>query len=156
MDVFYDTAVVAETNDVVRVMNYDMYYAGGRSGDFPGRPDCSGMGPTSTQPWAAMSMAWWAERVPKSKLVMGLPAYSNDYSSKPGFGGGNGTQSPIGPPWSPESAPRNGKLETVWDFFQQIYIHLYDRGDGTGPRIRYGTDVESTKAHLKTATAQGI
>lgn len=156
VDVFYDTAVMAETNDLVRVMNYDMYYVGGRSGDFPGRPDCYGMGPTSTQPWAAMSMTWWSKRVPKSKLVMGLPAYSNDYSSKPGFGGGNGTQASIGPPWEQGNAPKNGQLEAVWDFFQQIYLYLYDAGDGNGPRIRYGTEAESTKAHLRTAIAKEI
>jgi len=53
--------VVGETNDVVRVMNYDMYYVGGRGiAAIAARPDCEGMGPTSTTPWAANSMAWWA------------------------------------------------------------------------------------------------
>lgn len=106
--VYYDPAVVAETNDVVRVMNYDMFYVGGRGvAAIAGRPDCEGMGPTSTVrpirfhvhirifirdcmwlqvPWAKASMEWWAARVPIEKLVMGLPAYSNDYSALPGWG----------------------------------------------------------------------
>jgi spore germination protein YaaH len=42
--VFYDPAVVGAANDVVRVMNYDMYYVGGRgmSGPITSRPDCVG------------------------------------------------------------------------------------------------------------------
>jgi hypothetical protein len=81
----------------------DMYYVGGRgNAAIAARPDCAGMGPTSTTPWAEMSMQWWAARVPKEKLVMGLPAYSNDYSALPGWGGGNGTQAGVGPPTSAE------------------------------------------------------
>ena len=68
----------------------------------PDRGDCAGMGPTSTTPWAEFSMRWWADRVPKEKLVMGLPAYSNDYSALPGWGGGNGTQAGVGPPAATE------------------------------------------------------
>ena len=103
ISVYYDPAVVAETNDVVRVMNYDMYYVGGRGvPSIASRPDCAGMGPTSTTPWAEFSMRWWADRVPKEKLVMGLPAYSNDYSALPGWGGGNGTQAGVGPPAATE------------------------------------------------------
>ena len=74
VDVFYDPAAINETCDVIRVMNYDMYWVGGRGvPSLAGRPDCVGAGPTSTQPWARQSMEWWAARVsPPSKLVMGL------------------------------------------------------------------------------------
>eukprot|EP00658_Telonema_sp_P-2_P065154 TRINITY_DN54476_c0_g1_i1.p1 TRINITY_DN54476_c0_g1~~TRINITY_DN54476_c0_g1_i1.p1 ORF type:complete len:316 (+),score=63.59 TRINITY_DN54476_c0_g1_i1:234-1181(+) len=88
VDVYYDPQVIGETNDVVRVMNYDMFYVGGRGVlSLRSRPDCAGMGPTSTQQWAKFSMEWWLQYIPKSKLVMGLPSYSNDYSALPGFGG---------------------------------------------------------------------
>jgi GH18 family chitinase len=46
VSVFYDPAVLAATNDVVRVMNYDMYYVGGRGvPEIASRPDCEGRGP---------------------------------------------------------------------------------------------------------------
>ena len=97
--------VIGETNDMVRVMNYDMYipatprtdltarpdryYAGGRGAMAnSSRPDCYGMGPTSTAPWAAMGMQWWLGQVPTHKLVMGIPAYSNDYPAAAGGGPG--------------------------------------------------------------------
>ena len=111
-----------------------MYYVGGRgNAAIAARPDCAGMGPTSTTPWAEASMQWWAARVPKEKLVMGLPAYSNDYSALPGWGGGNGSQAGVGPPTSAEpmcNASKSGggnasggcsNVEAIWDFFSQIY-----------------------------------
>ena len=70
----------------------DMYYGpgaetigGGRASPDQGRgvnsswpngnrPDCGGIGPTSSQPWARAAMTWWAQHVPLSKLVMGLPS----------------------------------------------------------------------------------
>ena len=107
------------------------YYVGGRGvSAIASRPDCAGMGPTSTTPWAASSMEWWAARVPKEKLVMGLPAYSNDYSALPGWGGGNGTQAGVGPPAStepmcnstaPGAALDCSGIEPIWEFFSQIY-----------------------------------
>lgn len=53
VSVYCDTAVVADTNDILRVMNNDLYYVGGRGVPaIASRPDCEGMGPSSTQPWA--------------------------------------------------------------------------------------------------------
>ena len=37
-------------------------------------------------------MEWWLARVSREKIVMGLPAYSNDYCSLPHYGGANGTR----------------------------------------------------------------
>ena len=102
----------------------DMYYVGGRgNAAIAARPDCAGMGPTSTTPWAEMSMQWWAARVPKEKLVMGLPAYSNDYSALPGWGGGNGTQAGVGPPTSAEDMCN----ATLTPNATQVRIHLSTR-----------------------------
>ena len=112
------------------------------------RPDCYGMGPTSTAPWASMSMQWWLARVPHEKLVMGLPAYSNDYPSAPGSG--PGFQSPVGPPEGPPA-----DLEVIWDYFSQINTYRYTGSDRVA-RVRYGTEVESTKAHLRTADVLGL
>merc|ERR1712216_1009305 len=112
---FYDPKVMGETNDVVRVMNYDMFYAGGRGPMAnSSRPDCYGMGPTSSAPWAAASMQWWIAAVPKSKLVMGLPGYSNDYCSlQYKYCDGPGYQAGTGPPDSDD-------VEVIWDYFNQI------------------------------------
>ena len=155
--VFYDPAVLNETCDVVRVMNYDMYWVGGRGvASLASRPDCAGVGPTSTQPWAKQSMEWWIARVDSDKLVMGLPAYSNDYCSLPHYGGGNGTQVyRAGPPTVPKEA-LPGSVESVWQFYDQIYVHRYIDAKTKQPRIRYGTDVRSTQAHLRTADELGL
>ena len=102
-------------------------------------------------------MEWWAARItPASKLVMGLPAYANDYCSLPHWGGGNGTQIyRAGPPEVPHEALA-GSVETRWQFFEQIYVHLYLSAKTGQPRVRYGTDERSTRAHLKTADALGV
>ena len=157
IEVFYDPSVLNETMDVVRVMNYDMYWVGGRGvTSLADRPDCVGAGPTSTQPWAKQSMQWWLARVARAKLVMGLPAYSNDYCSLPHYGGGNGTQIyRAGPPTVPDEA-KEGSVETTWQFFEQIYVHRYTSAVSGQPRIRYGTDERSTRAHLATADELGV
>ena len=73
-------------------------------------------------------MEWWAARVtPASKLVMGLPAYANDYSALPHWGGDNGTQiyrGGGGAPAVPGEA-EEGSVETTWQYFEQIYVHRY-------------------------------
>ena len=112
-------------------------------------------------------MQWWiSQGVPKSKLVMGLPSYSNDYSALPNHGGGNGTQAGSGPPTAgPCSCPSDGcpgpchrsvgKVEALWEYFSQIFIYMYTDTSGS-PRIRYGTEIESTRSQLRTATKLGI
>ena len=158
ISVFYDPEAINATCDVVRVMNYDMYYVGGRGvTSLASRPDCEGVGPTSTVPWAKFSMQWWMERVSVDKLVMGLPAYSNDYSGLPHYGGGNGTQQGVGPPVEGvEAVP--GTVETTWQYFDQINVHRYNdaRVPSHPPRIRYGTDARSTQSHLQTAATLQI
>ena len=102
------------------------------------------MGPASTQPWAEFSMKWWlAQGIPKEKLVMGIPAYSNDYSALPCMIenatvaekiGCNGSQGAAGPPTDREpmcngwrkggnatEGKRCGPVEPIWNFFDQIY-----------------------------------
>ena len=105
--------------------------------------------------------------MPAHKLVMGIPAYSNDYSALPGHGGGNGSQAGVGPPASSEMmcggngthAADDGRrclgVETIWEYFDQINTYMYTDAAGS-PRIRYGTEVKSTLAHLRTATALAL
>ena len=156
--VFYDPTVLGEVVDVIRVMNYDMYSAAAR-GTNSTRPDCFGMGPTSTAPWAEASMRWWQARVPSAKLVMALPAYSNDYSALPLHGGANGTQAGIGPPSASEPMCKGGNgctnVEALWEYSSQIFMYLYLDSHGL-PRIRYGTEVNSTRAHIRTAAKLGL
>jgi spore germination protein YaaH len=99
-------------------------------------------------------MRWWLQYVPVAKLVMGIPAYSNDYSALPGHGGGNGTQAGVGPPLEAELQVGT-TVETIWEFFDQIFTYMYTDQKGS-PRIRYGTEVNSTSAHLRTATQLSI
>ena len=47
-------------------------------------------------------------------------------------------------------------FESVWLFFDQIYVHRYTDAKTKQPRIRYGTDARSTQAHLLTANDLGI
>ena len=129
---FYDPAVVAAKVDLVRVMKYDMYYGPGadtigggwvdggagtnRTWPSGNRPDCGGIGPTSTQPWARAAMTFWAKYVPLDKLVMGLPSYANDYKIAPGQVGSAAGLA------LPDNATQ---VEYFWDFFNGIFWIRY-------------------------------
>jgi|EP01047_Picozoa_sp_COSAG01_P070044 hypothetical protein len=43
------------------------------------------------------------------------------------------------------------RVEAIWEYFDQIYMYLYADSGGS-PRVRYGTEANSTVAHLRTAT----
>ncbi|MFC1739634.1 glycosyl hydrolase family 18 protein [Planctomycetota bacterium] len=140
---WYDPKVIGRTCDMVRVMCYDMYYAPGKGNEeLMDRGDCQGIGPTSTSPWAREAMQFWLRYVPSEKLIMGLPAYSNDYDLAPN---GKGTQ---------VEAPRpNSSVAKVFDKtwlpYEQInmYRYLDDQGH---LHIFYASDTKSTVAHLET------
>jgi spore germination protein YaaH len=140
---FYDPWIVAQTCDLVRVMCYDLYWAPGW-GDptLAARPDTQGMGPTSSFPWAKAALAFWLDRVPQRKLIMGLPAYSNDYIVSPGA---KGTQVYAPVPDAQGSNPRK-----AWLWWERLFVYTYAGQDGAA-HIFYASDAESTKAHLETA-----
>ncbi len=141
--IFYDPKVVAETCDMIRVMCYDMYWAPGR-GDpkMADRPDTQGIGPTSSYPWAREAMRFWVQQAPREKLIMGLPAYSNDYDLSPK---GKGKQVYGSAP--PVPAP--AQLEKAWQWYERLPVSVYT--DPAGARhVFYGSDPESTRAHLET------
>lgn len=129
---FYDPKVIAETCDLVRVMCYDMHYA-------PDRAD--GIGPTSDYSWTKEGMVNWAKYVPVNKLVMALPAYSNDYTMTAG-GGGKQVYAAV-----PDSV--NGTLQPpLWQPYERLNIYLYnDFNDRT--HLFYASDWKSIKSLLE-------
>ena len=139
---FYDPKVVAETCDLIRVMCYDFYWAPGR-GDpkMADRPDTQGIGPTSSYPWAKAAMSFWLDQAPREKLIMGLPAYSNDYALSLK---GKGQQVYASKP----QVSAGTTMEKAWLWYERLPVYLYmDRGT---PHLFYASDAESTKAHLET------
>ena len=141
--VFYDPQVVAETCDLVRVMCYDLYWAPGR-GDpkLADRPDTQGIGPTSNYPWANAAMRFWLQQVPREKLIMGLPAYSNDYALSLK---GRGQQVYASRP----QVPAQTLIEKAWLWYERLPVYLYADQGGV-PHLFYASDAESTRAHLET------
>lgn len=141
--IFYDPKVVAETCDMIRVMCYDLYWAPGR-GDpkMAARADTQGIGPTSNHPWARDAMRFWLANAPREKLIMGLPAYSNDYALSPT---GRGKQVYNSVPASPAGRP----AQKAWLWYERLPVYVYYEPDGT-PHIFYASDAESTRAHLET------
>ncbi len=141
--VFYDPKVVAETCDLIRVMCYDLYWAPGK-GDpkLVDRPDTQGIGPTSSFPWARAAMLFWLKQAPREKLIMGLPAYSNDYALSLK---GKGQQVYASRPQVPDQAP----MDKAWLWYERLPIYLYTGRDGA-PHLFYASDADSTGAHLET------
>jgi hypothetical protein len=137
---FYDPKVVGETCDLIRVMCYDMYWAPGWANPkFKNHPDALGMGPTSTYLWARAGMRFWLGKAPRKKLVMGLPAYSNDYALSPK---GGGKQVYASKPQIQE------ETQKAWLWYDRLSMYLYM--ENAVPHIFYASDAESTKAHLDT------
>ena len=131
---FYDTDVIGEACDEVRVMCYDMRFA-----------PHTWFGPTSTKPWAREVMVFWQDNIPGEKLIMGLPAYCNDYDATPGSE--NGRQGPAG---SPACWPGAQDVESVWLDYERVHVCRY-RDEKGGTRLCFATDADSTRAHLQTA-----
>ena len=130
---FHEPAVLGEACDEVRVMCYDMYLAHG-----------IWYGPTSTRLWARSGMMFWLEHVPREKLIMALPAYSNDYGLMPGCGYGRQQGCD-----SPEALPGTHDVEKLWLPYDRIHVYRYLDGEGK-PRLFFASDGESTRAHLET------
>ena len=145
---WWDPVTSADAVDVVRVMNYDMFYGGGINqacGNAGSRPDCYGFGPTSAAPWAKSCMEYWRAVIPREKMVMNIPAYANQYSMLPGGTGGAAGL----------ALPANAThVEKSWNYFYQLHEYRYLL-NGV-PHLLYATDTESTAAHLRTASELGI
>lgn len=146
---FYDVEVVASTCDLVRVMCYDMYFAAGKSDkSLMNRDDCQGIGATSTYPFVKDAMLFWAKYVPNEKLVMGLPAYSNDYEMTIG---GKGKQV-----YGSVPVNQQGVLPPpTWLWYEKINIYVYKDAD-KNVHLFYASDDKSTQALLDLATELDI
>jgi len=138
---FYDPTVVGQTCDLVRVMCYDLYWAPGK-GQGTDRDDARGIGPTSNYPWARTAMEFWLKRVPREKLVMGLPAYSNDYVVTPA-GKGQQVYKP-----RPETASGT-EVARSWLWYEKLNLYLF-RDPSGDPHAFYASDARSTAEHLRT------
>lgn len=140
--IFYNPKVVAQTCDLVRVMCYDMYFAPGRSDKKAlTRDDCQGIGPTSNYPWTKEAMTYWMKYVPKEKLIMALPAYSNDYTMTV-----NGTGKQV---YATVPDSVKGTLQPpIWLWYEKLNIYLYDDVKGIN-HLFYASDQKSTKALLE-------
>jgi len=146
---FYDPVVIGKNCDMVRVMCYDMYYASGKGDkDLMDRADCQGIGPTSTAPWARDAMEFWFKSVPRKKLIMGLPAYSNDYDMMP-----NGRGSQVTAP-KPRIAG-DKTVEKIWLPYEKIHVYRYLDDKGR-PHSFFASDARSTEAHLETVDELGL
>jgi hypothetical protein len=128
---FYDALVVGQVCDQVRVMCYDLHWA-----------PAATFGPTSTAPWAKEAMRFWLRYVPREKLIMGLPAYSNDYSISPN---GKGVQVYQAKPRTSASSPAT----SIWLPYEKVRVYRFLDGEGR-PHVFFASDEASTKAHLKT------
>ncbi len=138
---FCDPKVVAKTCDLIRVMCYDMYWAPGWADPkFKNHPDALGMGPTSSYLWARAGMRFWLGKAPRKKLVMGLPAYSNDYALS---ANGGGKQVYASKPQIQEEAQK------AWLWYDRLTMYIYTEKDAI-PHVFYASDADSTKAHLET------
>lgn len=146
---FYDPKVLAATCDLVRVMCYDMYFAPGiDKPELKHRDDCMGIGPTSNYPWTKKAMAFWIRHISKDKLVMALPAYSNDYAVS---GNPKGRQIYQSVPDSVE-----GILPSpTWLWYEKVNLYLYNGANGNR-HLFYASDARSTEALLKLADELGI
>jgi len=146
---FYNPEVLAATCDVVRVMCYDMYFAPGIGNpELKDRDDCSGIGPTSNYPWTKEAMTFWRQHISKEKLLMALPAYSNDYAVTGGFKGRQIYQSVPDSVSGPLSSP-------IWLWHEKINMYVYDGTDGAR-HLFYASDARSTEAMLELADALDI
>ncbi len=140
--IFYNPKIIATTCDLVRVMCYDMYYAPGRlNKNSINRDDWKGIGPTSTYSWTKDAMKFWIKYVPKDKLIMALPAYSNDYIMN-SQGAGKQVYKSV-----PDSV--TGTLQSpTWLWYEKLNIYLYDDVKGN-THLFYASDQKSTKALLE-------
>ena len=138
-DTFYDQVVIGQTCDMVRVMCYDMYYA--KKKNFSG--------PTSTKQWAKEAMQYWLQYVPPEKLIMGLPAYSNDYDLTPNVWAGKQVYHD-----KPQVGPE-AKVDRRWLYYERVHMYRYLDEKGN-IHIFYASDAKSTAAHLKTVDELGI
>ena len=68
----YDYPALAEVNDYIVVMAYDFHYAGGSPG------------PVGPYTWVQRVVSYLTTRVPREKLILGIPLYGYDWNMTAG------------------------------------------------------------------------
>lgn len=143
---FVNHKVVGETCDMVRLMVYDMYFAPGiNDKSMKKRKDCQGMGPTSSYPFAKTVVKHWMQEVPREKLIMGLPAYSNDYIINKNVKGA-GVQVYSSKPQVQKGTP----VTKRWLWYEKVNLYTYQDKKGNW-HLFYASDADSTRALLEVA-----
>ena len=148
---FLDHRLVGETCDLVRLMVYDMYFAPDRCpGKLKDWQDSSGIGPTSSYPFARTMVKYWLGEVPREKVIMGLPAYSNDYvmGVYPDCAGAQVYRS------RPE-IPEGTSFQRSWLWFEKLNTYTYLDARGS-LHLFYASDAASTCALLDVADEMNV
>ncbi|MFM9010098.1 MAG: glycosyl hydrolase family 18 protein [Planctomycetota bacterium] len=142
---WFDARVIAAVADRIRVMCYDMHMAWPEIWVLRHDP---GFGPVSTPAWTRQSLEFWLRHAPREKLVLGLPAYSNDFVAAPG---GKSRQVYADRPAVPVGRP----VETRWLAYEQVHVHRYLDDEGQA-HVFYASDARSTAALLRVADELGV
>lgn len=150
---WYDPRVIGETCDMVRLMNYDMYFAPFKNHPTTDREDSRAMGPNWTLPWAEDSVKFWLQYVAKEKIVLGMPAYSNDYDMTPQGGG----QQVYGHPAVAVEALKapDTPVDKFWMWHQKINAYRYTAQDGH-PHLLYAFDEASAALFMDLVKDSGL
>jgi spore germination protein YaaH len=145
---WYDPKTIAENCDQVRIMGYDMYHAPGKNKYAFDRWDCQAVGPNCTQPWSRDAINFWLRYVTKEKLILGMPAYSNDYVMSVD-GGGEQVYASV------PNAAKGTKVDKYWMWYEKI--HAYRYLDEVGKlHLFYAADARSTDALFDVVEETGI
>lgn len=139
-ELWFDPQVLAAAADRIRVMCYDLHMAWPEIWVLRHDP---GFGPVSTPVWARQCLEFWLRHVPREKIVMGLPAYSNDFVALPR---GGSRQVYADRPSVADGRP----LDTQWLAYEQVHVHRYLDEEGK-PHVFYASDARSTAALLRVA-----
>ncbi|HZK83780.1 MAG TPA: glycosyl hydrolase family 18 protein [Desulfosporosinus sp.] len=67
----YDFAGIGRVCDSITIMTYDEHYSGGSPG------------PIASLPWMTQALDYAIRYIPSSKILLGIPVYGYDWSSKP-------------------------------------------------------------------------
>lgn len=131
----YDYAALAKCADQVVIMAYDYHWSG------------SEPGPISPLPWFREVLGYAVSRIPREKLVMGIPAYGYDW---PEGGRGRGVTYRE----AVEAAERHG-AKVVYDEAVGEATYSYVDGDGVRHVVWFST-ARSMVERIKAAAASGV
>ena len=157
---WYDPETIGEYCDHIRVMLYDQNYGGGKmSAELADRIDCYGMGPTCSYPFAEQALDFWMKFVPKNKLTINIPAYSNVYYLNPNYPFGvEDFSTKYGQTYfsSPQDIDKNNPVHKYWSWIDRIWVYIYTSSIDGKLKKFYASDKDSTSELLKLFEEKGI